>query len=91
MVYATSDRKRYVCFVDVGKETIEEADDFDVTSLRERLQQAKLDMDGSQSMLVERWKNYLLRATNDEDKEKAAEDGDDDDESGEEDDDDDVE
>merc|ERR1712194_652456 len=52
-------RPRYSSVVDDGYGTVEEVDDLNVTSLRERLQQAKLDVDGSRSMLVERWKDYL--------------------------------
>ncbi|OEU07252.1 hypothetical protein FRACYDRAFT_251325 [Fragilariopsis cylindrus CCMP1102] len=37
----------------------EDTDDFDVTSLRERLEKANLDVDGSRQILVERWKTYL--------------------------------
>jgi len=34
-------------------------DDFDVTSLRERLQMVNLTVDGSREMLVLRWKDYI--------------------------------
>ncbi|OEU06039.1 hypothetical protein FRACYDRAFT_222647, partial [Fragilariopsis cylindrus CCMP1102] len=61
LVYATSSRKKYSSVVDDGNGTIDDVDDFDVTSLRERLQQQNvdLDLDGSREILVERWKNYL--------------------------------
>ena len=50
-----------VSVADNGNGTIDDVDDFDVTSLRERLQQQNvdLDLDGSREILVERWKNYL--------------------------------
>jgi hypothetical protein len=65
LVYATSGRKKYSSVVDDdddddGNGTIDDADDFDVTSLRERLQNVNLDVDGSREILVERWKNYIL-------------------------------
>jgi hypothetical protein len=37
----------------------DDVDDFDVTSLRERLQMVDLDMDGSREILVEQCKNHL--------------------------------
>ncbi|OEU18051.1 hypothetical protein FRACYDRAFT_268855 [Fragilariopsis cylindrus CCMP1102] len=65
LVYATSSRKQYSSVVDDGNGTIDDVDDFDVTSLRERLQQQNvdLDLDGSREILVERWKNYLRSCT----------------------------
>mmetsp|Transcript_53107 Transcript_53107/g.57637 ORF Transcript_53107/g.57637 Transcript_53107/m.57637 type:complete len:458 (-) Transcript_53107:317-1690(-) len=70
-------RTQYSSIVD-GNRTSEEADGFDVTSLRERLEQVDLDVDGSREILVDRWKNYLLlHATANDDKEAAAEDDDD--------------
>jgi len=64
---AAGGRKRYSSYVRTvdsnGDHILEDADDLDVTSLRERLQQeAKLDVDGSRSMLVARWKDYLMNA-----------------------------
>merc|ERR1712238_280348 len=58
------ERKRYSTYVrnvdSKGDNILEDFDDLDVTSLRERLQQeTDLDVDGSRSMLVERWKDYL--------------------------------
>jgi hypothetical protein len=59
LVYATSSRKKYVSFVDDDYGTIEDVDNFDVTSLRERLQYAGADVDGTRDCLVELWKNIL--------------------------------
>ncbi|OEU18029.1 hypothetical protein FRACYDRAFT_238463 [Fragilariopsis cylindrus CCMP1102] len=62
LVYATSassGRKKYSSVVDDGNGSIEDADEFDVTSLRERLQKVGLDVDGSREYLLELWKNYL--------------------------------
>ena len=62
LVYATSSssgRKKYSSVVNDGNGTIEDADEFDVTSLRERLQKVGLDVDGSREYLLELWKNYL--------------------------------
>merc|ERR1712238_552806 len=58
-------RKRYSTYVrnvdSKGANILEDFDDLDVTSLRERLQQvAKLSVDGSRSLLVLRWKSYLM-------------------------------
>ena len=58
-MYASSGRNSYASMVDDGNGTIDDVDDFDVTSLRERLQKVDLDVDGSREMLVDRWKNYL--------------------------------
>ena len=86
LMYATTKRKEYSSIVvdDDGNinETPKNTDGLDVTSLRERLQQVDLDMDGSREILVDRWKKYLLRATNDNDndKQEAAEDDDDEEE-----------
>ena len=44
---------------DDGHTSLDNVDDFDVTSLRERLEIANLDVDGSRQILVERWKHYL--------------------------------
>ena len=41
----------------------DDADGLDVTSLRERLERAGLDVDGSREMLVERWKQQLERSS----------------------------
>mmetsp|Transcript_40387 Transcript_40387/g.45124 ORF Transcript_40387/g.45124 Transcript_40387/m.45124 type:complete len:98 (+) Transcript_40387:3-296(+) len=67
LVYATSDQQRYVSVVDGDGNidgTLENTDELDVTSLRERLQQINLDVDGSREILVERWKEYLLANDN---------------------------
>jgi len=52
-------RKRYSSVVEDGNGTIDDADEFDVTSLRERLQKVGLDVDGSREYLLELWKNYV--------------------------------
>ena len=58
--------KKYSSVVDNGDEdTLDDVDDFDVTSLRERLEKANLDVDGSRQMLVERWKTYLRTTIDD--------------------------
>jgi hypothetical protein len=62
LVYATSSssgRKQYSSVVNDGNGNILDADEFDVTSLRERLQKVGLDVDGSREYLLELWKNYL--------------------------------
>jgi speckle-type POZ protein len=63
LVYATSSRKEYSSVVDDGNGTIEDVDNFDVTSLRDRLQKVSLNVDGSRDYLVELWKNYLRANT----------------------------
>jgi len=65
LMYTTFGRKKYSSVVDDGYGYLDDADGFDVTSLRERLQRFDLDVDGSRTMLVARWKNYLLRGRND--------------------------
>ena len=59
---ASSDggRKRYSSYINDGKGTLAVADEYDVTSLRERLEAYDLDLDGSREMLLQRWKNYLV-------------------------------
>ena len=60
-------RRKYASVVENGDgDTLENVDDFDVTSLRERLEKANLDVDGSRQILVERWKTYLRPITNDD-------------------------
>ena len=61
LVYATLDRSTttYSSVVSDGDGTVNDADGFDVTSLRERLEAYDLDLDGSREMLLHRWKNYL--------------------------------
>ena len=61
LVYATLDRSTttYSSVVSDGDGTVNDADGFDVTSLRERLEAYNLDLDGSREMLLHRWKNYL--------------------------------
>ena len=57
-------RKQYVAaWVQDDDGTIQEADAYDVTSLRERLEQYQLDTDGSHEMLLQRWKEHLVVAT----------------------------
>ena len=59
-VYASSGRKSYTSMVDDdGTGALDDVGGFDVTSLREHLQQVDLDLDGSRDMLIHRWKNYL--------------------------------
>jgi hypothetical protein len=65
LLCSTSGLKKYSSVVDDGIDAIEDADDLDVTSLRERLQNVDLDADGSREILVERWREYL-RTTNNE-------------------------
>jgi len=52
-------RKRYSSVAEVGSGTPGEAEIFDVTSLRERLQEVVLDVDGSKEMSLKRWKDHL--------------------------------
>ena len=59
LVYATSSRKKYSSVVDDGYSTLEEIDNFDVTSLRERLQSIGINVDGTRDYLVERCKTFL--------------------------------
>lgn len=57
-------RKQYVAVrVHDDDGTIQEADAYDVTSLRERLEKYQLDTDGSHEMLLQRWKEHLVVAT----------------------------
>ena len=63
LVYATSSRKKYSSVVDDGYGTLEEIDNFDVTSLRERLQKVGVNVDGTRDYLVELWKSYLRANT----------------------------
>ena len=58
--YSTSDRKVYSSVVLNGDGTMNDADGFDVSSLRERLEKYDLDVDGSQEILLKRWKDHLL-------------------------------
>jgi len=44
----------------------DEIDLMDVTTLRNCLQKAKLDLDGSREMLVDRWKNYQKEQANED-------------------------
>jgi len=59
LVYVADGRKQYSSVVKGGNGTLEDADNLDVTSLRERLEKANLEIDGSREMLVERWKEHL--------------------------------
>ena len=56
-------RKKYVSVLVHNDGTINDADSYDVTSLRERLEKYQLDTDGSHEMLLQRWKDHLLVAT----------------------------
>jgi len=51
LVYTNNERTR-----DSSAVVVDDVDDLDVTSLRERLQRINLDVDGSREMLVQRWK-----------------------------------
>ncbi|OEU14911.1 hypothetical protein FRACYDRAFT_188278 [Fragilariopsis cylindrus CCMP1102] len=68
LLYSTSGRKKYSSIVDDGNALIDraivDADDLDVTSLRQRLQKVDLDLDGSREILVERWREYLRTKNN---------------------------
>jgi hypothetical protein len=65
LLYATTGHKKYSSVVENGDGTLDDVDDFDVTSLRERLEKVNLDVDGSRQILVERWYNYLRPANDD--------------------------
>ena len=60
LVYATSDRKQYSSASNGG---INDPNEMDVQSLRERLEKFDLDVDGSRTMIVARWKKYLQTNT----------------------------
>lgn len=62
--YTNLDRKQYSSVIEDDTGTPEDADNLNVTSLRERLQKADLDVDGSREMLVERWKEHLRLLAN---------------------------
>ena len=49
---------KYSSVVTNGDGTVNDADGFDVTSLRQRLQKYQLDVDGSKEMLLQRWKDH---------------------------------
>ena len=57
---ARGSRKHFSSVVTNGDGTIHDADTFDVTSIRERLEKYHLDTDGSAEMLLQRWKEHLL-------------------------------
>ena len=61
LLYTTTGRKHYSSVVEDGIGTLQDAEDYDVTSLRERLQKFQLDVDGSREILVQRWKTYFLQ------------------------------
>ena len=65
--YATSGRKHYSSFINDGTGTMNDADAYDVRSLRERLEAYELDLDGSREMLLQRWKEYLSAQRGDDD------------------------
>ena len=56
---SSSGRKIYSSVTGDGDGTLADADEYDVTSLRERLEKYGLDMDGSQEILLQRWKDHL--------------------------------
>mmetsp|Transcript_38756 Transcript_38756/g.44654 ORF Transcript_38756/g.44654 Transcript_38756/m.44654 type:complete len:123 (-) Transcript_38756:120-488(-) len=57
LVYTNKDRTRY------NSSVVDDVDELDVTSLRERLQMVNLDVDGSREMLVQRWKETEITLT----------------------------
>lgn len=61
LLYSTTGRKHYSSVVEDGIGTLQDAEEYDVTSLRERLQKFQLDVDGSREILVQRWKTYFLQ------------------------------
>ena len=64
LMYSTSGgRKKYSSVVDDGDGTANDADGFDVVSLRERLEKYILDVDGSKDILLKRWKGHLLHSS----------------------------
>jgi len=64
LMYSTSGgRKKYSSVVDDGDGTANDADGFDVVSLRERLEKYNLDVDGSKEILLKRWKDHLLHSS----------------------------
>ena len=60
LVYTNRGRNKSSSVVVEGDGTTTDADNFDVTSLRERLEKYNLDLDGSRAMLLQRWKQFLL-------------------------------
>ena len=60
-------RTTYSSYIQNGNGTMEDADGYDVRSLRERLEAYELDLDGSRTMLLKRWKEYLLAQRGDDD------------------------
>jgi hypothetical protein len=58
LVHTNASRKQYASVANSNPDE-EGIDNLDVTSLRERLQAADLDIDGSYLTLVERWKEHL--------------------------------
>ena len=60
LVYTNRGRNKSSSVVVEGDGTTTDADTFDVTSLRERLEKYNLDLDGSRAMLLQRWKQFLL-------------------------------
>jgi len=59
LVYTNRGRNKSSSVVVDGDGTTNDADIFDVTSLRERLEKYNLDLDGSRAMLLQRWKQFL--------------------------------
>ena len=63
LVYCMNDsgRKIYSSVTGDGDGTLFDANEYDVTSLRERLEKHDLDIDGSQEILLRRWKDHKER------------------------------
>jgi len=63
LLYCANDsgRTKYSSVTGDGDGTLDDADEYDVTSLRERLEKYGLDMDGSQEILLQRWKDHKER------------------------------
>eukprot|EP00546_Thalassionema_frauenfeldii_P012149 CAMPEP_0178918702 /NCGR_PEP_ID=MMETSP0786-20121207/13970_1 /TAXON_ID=186022 /ORGANISM="Thalassionema frauenfeldii, Strain CCMP 1798" /LENGTH=367 /DNA_ID=CAMNT_0020592435 /DNA_START=104 /DNA_END=1207 /DNA_ORIENTATION=+ len=60
LTFATMGRKQYIPITTTG-DLVESVNDMNITSLRERLDSANLDVDGSHKILVERWKQHLRK------------------------------
>ena len=58
LVYTNSDRKWYSSVANGTPE--EDVENLDVRSLRERLQDVNLDVDGSRETLAQRWNEYNM-------------------------------
>ena len=60
---ANGRKKLYSSVMENGDGTLVEADRFDVTSLRERLEKYDLDTDGSCEMVLRRWQDHVVGTT----------------------------